>query len=86
MIINMLTQDQASSNQFSEGSLNIRIVCSKIFMLHVWTIFNKNTHTCERSAIEIDERENLHDIFIYTSSFFTQKNSKDRKPISYRDL
>lgn len=42
------------------------IVCSKIFMQHVRTTFNKNRHTCERTAIEIDEREIFQDTFIYT--------------------
>lgn len=67
----MLTQDQASSNQFSEGSLNIRIVCSKIFMLHVWTIFNKNTNSCERNAIKIDERKSIGDISSWTNYRFS---------------
>lgn len=40
-------------------NVNYCIVCPKIFMLHIWTIFNRNTHTCERSEIEIDERENF---------------------------
>lgn len=45
-------------------------------------IINKNTNTCERSAIKIDERENIQDtcIFIETS-FFTWKNSQELKPI-----
>lgn len=49
-------------------------------------IINKNTNTCERSAIKIDERENIQDtcIFIETS-FFTWKNSQEQKPISYGD-
>lgn len=34
------------------------------------TIFNKNNHTCERGAIEIDERENFQDNFILPLSFF----------------
>lgn len=28
----------------------------KIRMHHIWTIFDNNTHTCERSACKIDER------------------------------
>lgn len=40
------------------------IVCFKIFMQHIWMIFNKNTHIFERSAIEINERKNINNIFI----------------------
>lgn len=43
----------------------VLIVCPKIFMPHILTIFHKNTHTCERSAIEIDEKGTL--------SFFSRK-------------
>lgn len=40
---------------------NLPIVCPKVFMQHVWTIFNKSTLTIrERSSIEIDERENIY--------------------------
>lgn len=38
-------------------------------MQHIWTIFNKNTHTHERSAIEIDEKKNIQDNFIHTLLF-----------------
>lgn len=31
-------------------------------------IFDKNAHTCEKSGIEIDERENVPDIFIVMHS------------------
>lgn len=47
----------------------------RLFMLHIWTVFDKNTRTFERSAIEIDERENFQDNFIYTLSLFPHKNS-----------
>lgn len=42
------------------------IVYPKIFMVHIWMIFNKNTQACERSAIEKDKMENIQDIFIHT--------------------
>ena len=50
-------------------------------MQHILTIFNKNTHTCERSAFEIVERNNFQDNFIDTLSSFTRKNSQERKQI-----
>lgn len=55
-------------------------------MQHMSTILNKIAHTCEKSAIEIDVRENIQEIFIATLSYFTQKNSQERKQISYRNL
>lgn len=65
------------------------IVRSKIFMLRIWTIFNKKKkHTCEtcaRRAIEIDERENFQDNFINTLSCFPRKISKELKQIPYGD-
>ena len=36
---------------------------------HFLMIFNKNTHTCKRNTIEIDEREYIQDIFIEQLSF-----------------
>lgn len=48
------------------------------------TIFNKNTTTSERSAIEYDERENFQDNLIDTS-FFTKKIHRNQH-ISYGDL
>lgn len=35
------------------------IACPKIYtcMQHIWTIFVKNTYTCERIAIEIDIKD-----------------------------
>lgn len=33
------------------------------------TMFNKNIRTCERSAFDIDEKENFQDIFTDTLSF-----------------
>lgn len=35
-------------------------------MQHIRAIFYKNTHTSERSAIKIYERENNQDSFIHT--------------------
>ena len=49
-------------------------------------IFNKNTHTCERSTVEIDEMENIQDNFIDKLYLFTHKNLQQRKQISYGDL
>lgn len=37
---------------------------SQDILQHIWTIINKNTKTWERSAIEIDERKDIQDIFI----------------------
>lgn len=32
--------------------------------------FNQNTHNCERSTIDIDERKSMLDIFIFYSEQF----------------
>lgn len=53
--------------------LKVFKVCPNIFLSHIWTIFNSNTHTCGRSAKEIDERKNFQDIFTETILFFTRK-------------
>lgn len=37
-------------------------------------------------SFEMDERKTVQDIFIDTLSFFNQKNSQERKKISYGDL
>lgn len=74
--------NDASFNAKYKSCCMLPIVCSTIFMQHIWPIFNKNTHKHERSAIEIDEMENFQDIFMDILSFFTQKNSR----IYYRDL
>lgn len=66
--------------------MNNAIVCPKIFMQHIWTIFIRNTHTCERIAIEIAEGNNFQDNFIDILSSFNQKNSQERKQIPYGDL
>lgn len=56
----------------------VLIVCPKIFMPHILTIFHRNTHTCERIAIEIDERENFQDILIDLLSSFTRKIHRNK--------
>lgn len=53
---------------------------------NIWTIFNRNTHTCENSSIEIEERENSQDNIIHTLSFVPRENSQERKQTSYGDL
>lgn len=38
------------------------IVCPKLFMRHIWAILNflkKITHSCRRTAIEMDKQEKL---------------------------
>lgn len=42
---------------------------SQVIVLSYLGIFNKNTYIYERSKIEIDERENILDIFIGTYHF-----------------
>lgn len=59
---------------------------SQVIVLSYLGIFNKNTYIYERSKIEIDERENILDIFIGTLLFITRKKIQDRKQISYGDL
>lgn len=55
-------------------------VYPNIFMQRLLEDFNINAHTCERRAIEIDERENTQHIFIDTS-FCSRKDAQDRKQI-----
>lgn len=55
---------------------------SQVIVLSYLGIFNKNTYIYERSKIEIDERENILDIFIGTLLFITRKKIQDRKQIS----
>lgn len=55
-------------------------------MQHILPIVNKNAHTCEKSLIEFDEKENIQDNFIHILTFFTRKNSQERKLISYGDF
>lgn len=57
-----------------------------MFMLHISTIFNKNSHICERSAMEIDKREHYQDISIDTLSILHQKKVEQGKRIFYGDL
>lgn len=40
---------------------------------------NKNTYVCERSAIEIYERDKIKENFIQTLLFFTQKKFRGMK-------
>lgn len=49
------------------------MVYVKIFMQHIWPIYKKYIHTCERNAIEIDDREHFQNIFIDTLSFSLEK-------------
>lgn len=47
----------------------LTVVCINIYMQHIWTIFNENTHACERRrAIEINETENIDDIYIFVDT------------------
>lgn len=47
------------------------IVSPKIFTQHIWAILNKNTHTCERYTVKIDEMEIIQDILIDKLTLFT---------------
>lgn len=47
--------------------------------------FNKNTHTCGRSAIAIDETD-LTRIILLTHYLFYWENSQERKMIPYENL
>lgn len=55
------------------------IVYPKIFMQHIWPIFNKSKHTYERSEIEI--RYLRWHIVI-----FNRENSQEQEQISCRDF
>lgn len=46
-------------------------------MQHICRIFNKNTQNYERTAIEINERENIQDVLIDTLSHHLQKNYRN---------
>lgn len=41
--------------------------------------FDKNTHTCEKSAIEIDARENFQDISMDTLSIFHSEHKNENR-------
>lgn len=47
--------DNEKKKQFCiiQRSANSTVVCSYIFLQHIWAIFIENTHAWERSAIEI---------------------------------
>ena len=66
------------------------MVCPDIHAAHlpIWTIFNKNTITCEWTSIEIDSWGNIQDNTIQTLpyNYFTRKKSQEREQISYGDL
>lgn len=53
-----------------------------IFMQHFGCFLIKIHQSFERSAIEIDKRENIQDNFIHTLLIFTWKNSQELKLIS----
>lgn len=61
------------SNHSQFNGVDLCILCPKILTPYILTIFNKNTYTCEIIAIEIDEMEDLKNIFINTVSFLTKK-------------
>lgn len=55
-------------------------------MEHIWTILiiKKNTHTCERNRIEIDQRKIFKiSLLIYNSFYLAKKKSQIRQQISY---
>lgn len=60
---------------------SILVVCPKIFMQHVWTNFDKNTHTCERSQLKSMKRN----ILVFKLSLLTyykfslEKNTRTKK-------
>lgn len=47
-----------------------------MYAAHIWTIFNKNAHFCERSAVQ-KMKVKLQRNFIHMLLFFTRKNSQD---------
>lgn len=55
------------------------------FIIFMRKIYNVkclwNTHTCEISVIEIDERENLQDVFIDTIQVWTRKILKEQNRV-----
>lgn len=53
---------------------------------HIWTNFNQNIQTCDRSTIKIDEGDIFQDNLIHRLSYFTRKNPQKRELISYKDL
>lgn len=71
------------NSQHSRGNT---IVCPKLLLPPLFMIINKNTHTRERSIVEIDEMENILDIFMDKISLFTHKISQERTQILYGDL
>lgn len=60
-------------------------ICSQIFLKPKKNI-KKNTYQWKKCAIIIDKREIMKNNFIYALPFFTLRNSKEQKLISYWDL
>lgn len=56
-------------------TLYLSIVCLNIFRQHIWTIFDKNTHTFERNTVETNVREKIFSFFFTHNYFLLGENS-----------
>lgn len=67
--------------------MEVITVRPKLLYSQNWTIFSKNTLSCERTIItEINESETVQDIVIDTLLVFTRKKLQDRKHIPFGDV
>lgn len=66
--------------------MEVITVRPKLLYSQNWTIFSKNTLSCERTITETNESETIQDIVIDTLLVFTRKKLQDRKHIPFGDV
>lgn len=67
--------------------MEVITVRPKLLYSQNWTIFSKNTLSCERTITETNESETIQDIVIFdTLLVFTRKKLQDRKHIPFGDV
>lgn len=66
--------------------MEVITVRPKLLYSQNWTIFSKNTLSCERTITETNECETIQDIVIDTLLVFTRKKLQDRKHIPFGDV
>lgn len=65
--------------------MEVITVRPKLLYSQNWTIFSKNTLSCERTITETNESA-IQDIVIDTLLVFTRKKLQDRKHIPFGDV
>lgn len=58
--------------------------CPRLFQQHIWTILNRNIHTCYRSGTKKDEGDILQYNYIHSLSYFTRKTTETRTDFLWR--